>query len=174
MNNTTTGSLNYGNTGLPVIAANDNLTILGNGDTIERSTATGTPDFRLLRVASGGSLTLENLTLQGGMIEGSAASGLSSFQPEGAASGGAIFNQGTLVLNGVTVQDNVAGFGGPPVITFRRSPPPVAASFPVAARSRWRAAPSFRTTRPSAPIPTTGGIRGFRLRRRAVCQRRYG
>ena len=70
MNNTTTGSLNYGNTGLPVIAAKDNLTILGNGDTIERSTATGTPDFRLLRVASGGSLTLENLTLQGGMIEG--------------------------------------------------------------------------------------------------------
>ena len=51
VNNTTTASVNYGNTGLPVIAANDNLTILGNGDTIERSTATGTPYFRLLKVA---------------------------------------------------------------------------------------------------------------------------
>ena len=38
VNNTTDGT-----TGLPVIAANDNLTILGNGDTIERSTAAGTP-----------------------------------------------------------------------------------------------------------------------------------
>ena len=34
VNNTTDGA-----TGLPVIAANDNLTIVGNGDTIERSTA---------------------------------------------------------------------------------------------------------------------------------------
>ena len=47
VNNTT-----YGPTGLPTIAANDKLTILGNGDTIERSTAAGTPDFRLLAVAS--------------------------------------------------------------------------------------------------------------------------
>src|ERR1022692_1468369 len=42
VNNTTTGYgllyFAYGNTGLPVIAAKDNLTILGNGDTIERST----------------------------------------------------------------------------------------------------------------------------------------
>ena len=64
VNNTT-----YGATGLPIIAANDNLTIVGNGDTIERSTAAGTPDFRLLCVAGGASLTLENLTLQGGMLE---------------------------------------------------------------------------------------------------------
>ena len=61
MNNTTNGA-----TGLPVIAANDNLTIVGNGDTIERSTATAAY-FRLLDVASGGSLTLQNLTLQGGL-----------------------------------------------------------------------------------------------------------
>jgi len=90
----------YGATGLPAIAANDNLTIVGNGDTIERSTVTGTPDFRLLEVASGGSLTMENLTLQGGYD----ASGYG---------GGAIYNQGTLVLNDVTVQDNHASsFGG--------------------------------------------------------------
>src|SRR4051812_28347955 len=36
---------------LPVIAVNDNLTIVGNGDTIARSTAAGTPAFRLFEVA---------------------------------------------------------------------------------------------------------------------------
>ena len=62
VDNTTDGA-----TGLPVIAANDNLTILGNGDTIERSSASGTPAFRLLDVARGASLNLANLTLQGGL-----------------------------------------------------------------------------------------------------------
>ena len=59
--NTTDGA-----TGLPVIAATDNLSIVGNGDVIQRSTATGTPAFRLFDVASGASLALANLTLQGG------------------------------------------------------------------------------------------------------------
>jgi hypothetical protein len=94
VNNSTNGA-----TGRPVIAANDNLTIVGNGDTIERSTASLTPDFRLIQVAGGGSLTLQNLTLQGGY----GASGYS---------GGAIFSAGTLVLNDVTVQDNDTWWGG--------------------------------------------------------------
>jgi hypothetical protein len=90
-----------GPTALPVISggsknvAADNLTIIGNGDTIERST--GAPAFRLFDVASGSSLTLENLTLQNGLLTG--GSGAS-------AEGGAIYNQGTLVLSGVSVQDN--------------------------------------------------------------------
>jgi hypothetical protein len=88
-----------GATGLPVIAANDALTIVGNGDTIERSTAAGTPAFRLLEVPSGGSLTLGNLTLQGGLVQ-------NIFRESNG--GGAIFSLGTLVLNGVTVQDNMA------------------------------------------------------------------
>ena len=87
-----------GATGLPVIAANDNLTILGNGDTIARSTAAGTPAFRLFDVATGVSLTLENLTLQGGLAFGSGVP----------AEGGGIYSQGSLDLNGVTVQNNVA------------------------------------------------------------------
>jgi hypothetical protein len=87
-----------GATGLPVIRAGTNLTILGNGDTIERSSASGTAAFRLLDVASGGSLTLEDLTLQNGLALGAG--------PE--AEGGAIYNQGTLVLDDVTVQDNLA------------------------------------------------------------------
>ncbi|HEV3262981.1 MAG TPA: hypothetical protein VG013_39470, partial [Gemmataceae bacterium] len=92
-----------GATGLPVIAANDNLTLVGNGDTIARSAAAGTPAFRLLDVAFGASLTLENLTLQNGVA--AQGSGVS-------AEGGAIYNQGTLDLNGVTVQKNIANRAG--------------------------------------------------------------
>jgi hypothetical protein len=91
-----------GPTGLPVIAANDNLTILGNGDTIERSMATGTPAFRLFDVAAAASLTLENLTLQGGLAV-SLARGTGAV-----AQGGAVYNQGRLTLESVTVQNNTA------------------------------------------------------------------
>lgn len=93
VNNTTDGA-----TGLPVIAANNNLTIVGNGDVIQRSTSNGTPAFRLFDVAAGGSLTMANLTLQGGLAFGSGV----------AAEGGAVLNQGALNLNGVTVQQNIA------------------------------------------------------------------
>ena len=93
VDNTTDGA-----TGLPVIAAHDNLTIVGNGDTISRSTTTGTPAFRLLDVAAGASLTLQDLTLQGGLAFGAGV----------AAEGGAVYSQGTLDLNAVTVQDNEA------------------------------------------------------------------
>jgi hypothetical protein len=99
VDNTTDGA-----NGLPVIAATENLTIVGNGDTIERSTAAGTPAFRLFGVAAGATLTLNNLMLQGGWAW---ASGLGVY--DGAsARGGAIYNSGTLLLSGVTVQNNVA------------------------------------------------------------------
>jgi hypothetical protein len=105
VNNTTDGA-----NGLPVVGAADNLTIAGNGGTITRSTQNGTPAFRLLDVAIGGSLALNNLTLQGGLAFGGGA----------AAEGGAIYNQGTLLLAGTTVQnnealgslDNITGFAG--------------------------------------------------------------
>jgi hypothetical protein len=85
-----------GATGLPVIAAGGgSLTIVGNGDVIERSTAKGISPFRLLTVAPGASLTLQDLTLQGGLHR----------------FGGAIFNEGTLTLQHVTVQNNTA-YGG--------------------------------------------------------------
>jgi hypothetical protein len=92
VDNTTDGA-----TGLPVIAAGDQLTLLGNGDTVQRG-ASGAPAFRLFDVASGASLTLENLTLQNGLAFGSGT----------AARGGALYNQGSLLLSGVTVQDNIA------------------------------------------------------------------
>jgi hypothetical protein len=93
VDNTTNGA-----TGLPVIAANDALTIVGNGDTIQRSTVSGTPAFRLFDVASGASLTLGSLTVQNGLAQGNGV----------AAEGGALLNQGSLTLNGVTLQNNVA------------------------------------------------------------------
>jgi hypothetical protein len=92
VNNTTDGA-----TGLPVIAANDTLTVVGNGDTIQRSTAKGTPAFRLFDVASGASLTLASLIVQNGLAQGNGV----------AAEGGAMLNQGSLTLNGVTVQNNM-------------------------------------------------------------------
>ncbi len=89
-NNTSTAD---GPNGLPVIAANNNLTIVGNGDTIERHSLAA---FRLFDVAPAASLTLQNLTLTGGS----------------ATEGGAIYNQGALTMSGVTVQNNTAVNGG--------------------------------------------------------------
>jgi hypothetical protein len=97
--NNTSGGAN----GLPVIAAGDNLTIVGNNDTIERSYASGTPEFRLFDVASGASLTLENLTVQNGDV-------LDLPFPT-QDYGGAIYSNGSLTLTGVIVTGNV-GFNG--------------------------------------------------------------
>ncbi len=91
VNNTTDG-----NNGLPVIldaTTRGKLTINGNGAIIERSSASGTPDFTILQVASGGNLTLGNVTIRHGRwIEG----------------GGIYNNQGALTLTGSTLEDNVA------------------------------------------------------------------
>jgi hypothetical protein len=97
-----------GANGLPVIGTNNavNVTIIGNGDTVERNPATGTPAFRLFNVAGGSSLMLESVTLENGLAQGSGAS----------AEGGAIYNLGSLTLIGATLQGNTAqgtnGAGG--------------------------------------------------------------
>ena len=81
-----------GGTGLPVITAN--VTIQGNGATLTRSTTSGTPAFRLLDVASGGSLTISSLTLNNGLANG------------GQQGGGAIFSHGTLTVSASTFTNN--------------------------------------------------------------------
>src|SRR5262245_37870910 len=64
VNNSTRGP-----TGLPDIAAEGGpLNIIGNGDVIERSKNPAAPAFRLIEVAPGASLTVEHLTLQGGLV----------------------------------------------------------------------------------------------------------
>jgi hypothetical protein len=116
---TATNNYWYGPNGLPPITSN--LTIDGNGATIQRDTKPSTQNFRLFYVSGGysgelplGSLTLTNVTLQGGIAQG----GDSGFGGGGLGAGGAIFNQGTLNLNGVTVTNNQAQGGGGGVSLF--------------------------------------------------------
>ena len=102
-------------TGLPIIVAGaGGLTIVGNGSTIERSAAAGTPWFRLFDVAAGAGLELKNLTLQGGAVVG--APFVTAPDGEitgGPGQGGAIRNNGGLYLGAVTLQNNTAeGFVG--------------------------------------------------------------
>jgi hypothetical protein len=96
-----------GGNALPQVTGN--ITIAGNNDTLQASisnpglvTLFG-GGFRLFDVASGGSLTLQNLTLAGGVVGG----------PFTTAKGGAIYSSGTLTLSSVTVQNNeaVGGIG---------------------------------------------------------------
>ena len=89
--------------GLPVIAANDKLTIIGNDEIIVRANGSNVA-LRFFDVAAGASLTLQNLTLNGGEVGGANGS-----------EGGAIYNQGTLTLSGVSLTNNQSGSElGPP------------------------------------------------------------
>jgi chitodextrinase len=84
-----------GGTGLPVITGN--LSIAGNGATITRSTASGTPTFRLFDVASSGSLTLDSLTLSNGQLASNGTTG-----------GAGIYNHGNLTVSGTTFSGNAS------------------------------------------------------------------
>ncbi len=75
-------------TGGLAIDPDDNLTIVGSGNDIARSTASGTAPFRLFYVSSGASLTLQSLQLSGGLVETGAE------YPIFAVVGGAILNEG--------------------------------------------------------------------------------
>src|SRR5690606_7173972 len=94
-------------TGLPVITSWMELTIRGNGATIERSSDEDTPQFRLFEIARSGNfagtLHLEDLTLANGYA------GLSN----GHENGGAILNEGTLtVTNSILIDNHAYRAGG--------------------------------------------------------------
>ena len=89
-NNSTDGG---GGTGLPVITGT--VTIDGNGATITRSTAAGTPTFRIFDVATSGNLTLGSLTVSNGLLDSVGSTG-----------GAGIFNHGTLSISGSTFNGN--------------------------------------------------------------------
>jgi len=129
----------YGPNGLPPITSK--ITIVGDpqGTIIMRSANTGVSAFRIFYVGGGqslshynppqdgngtvvsttlpgpGNLTLINLTLQNGLAQGGAG-GSSTLGGGGGGlgAGGAIYNQGTLTLQGVTLAGNqaVGGAGG--------------------------------------------------------------
>ena len=86
VNNNTNGP-----NGLPVIGSTvaSTLTINGNGNIIENGSGSAMRFFDIAP-GSGGSLVLKNIELQGGSAEGSGTS----------AEGGAIFNNGTLNVDG--------------------------------------------------------------------------
>lgn len=83
-----------GPTGLPLI--NCNLTIYGSNATIRRD-GNARDYFRLLHIASGKTVTINDLTLQGGRLGG---------QDYTNAAG--ILNKGTLTLNACALLDNIA------------------------------------------------------------------
>ena len=92
-----------GPNGLPDITSQ--VTINGNGATIQRSSAGGTPDFRIFHVAAGGDLTLDDVTITNGKTPDGTGGGHGG-------SGGGIYNQGTLTLTDSTVSGNWTGDGG--------------------------------------------------------------
>lgn len=95
---TTTNNGTDGNNGLPVILSDGGnaLVINGNGATIQRSTAAGTPNFRIF-VISGGNFTLDGVTLTNGNIQ------------NGSFKGGAIrMLSGTLTMTNSTITGNTA------------------------------------------------------------------
>ena len=94
---------------------NNNVTVAGdavNGITIQRDANAAA--FRLFNVASTGNLTLENVTLDGGIAQGGNGGTGGNGGGGGAGMGGAIFNQGTLNLQQTTLGGNLAlgGNGG--------------------------------------------------------------
>jgi len=98
--------------GLPLITSE--ITINGNGATIERSSAAGVAVFRIFEIGNTGSLTLNVTTLTNG---GGRALGLVSSSGRGVAvlgvDGGAISSEGTLVINNCILENNLSlGFGG--------------------------------------------------------------
>ncbi len=86
------------------------LTITGPGAsvlTVQRSTAGGTPDFRIFNIGSG-TVNISGVTVTNGKpADGTAA----NFGTIG-GDGGGIMNTGTLGLSDVTVTGNTAGGGG--------------------------------------------------------------
>src|SRR5262249_12214587 len=101
-----------GATGLPNIATGSDVTVFGSGAVIKRSSAAVTPAFRLFDVSEGASLTLKNVTRQGGRTA-----------PGGGATGGAVQNRGTLTMDHVTARNNVAE-GSPGAVIWGRYPAP--------------------------------------------------
>ncbi len=87
---------NGNNTGLPIVV--QPLTIHGNGATIARSTASGTPQFRVL-YSYGAPLTVSHATISGGSLAA------------GQNGAGIVSLNGEITLDGVALYANVAGAG---------------------------------------------------------------
>ena len=88
-----------GPTGLPSVTSPLTLRGAGAASTVLEREA-GAPPFRLLHVASTGTLALDGLTLQGGNLV------------DLSVGGGGVRNDGTLAITHSTLSGNTAGTGG--------------------------------------------------------------
>jgi hypothetical protein len=93
-----------GANGLPSIVST--IEINGNGATIQRSYAEGTPAFRIFHVANMGMLTLHDVTLTNGLAHAVTTGEIAH------NAGGAIYNNNRTSLYGVVIDDNHAKYGG--------------------------------------------------------------
>ena len=89
-------NINSGNNGLPLITTE--ITISGNGATVERSSLPATPQFRIINVASSGILVLIDITLKNG--------------DAGSGSGGAIRTDGSVSISNSSITQSVGNSGG--------------------------------------------------------------
>jgi hypothetical protein len=88
-----------GQTGLPAASSSSKVSIQGNGATIERSAAPNTRAFRLLHVAKGVTVEINDLTIRNGYAR---------MQGTQYALGGAIYNEGDLTLTDCSLENNLA------------------------------------------------------------------
>lgn len=89
-----------GDNGLPSISTE--IALNGNDATVQRDFGDATPNFRIFQVATGGDLTLQDVSISGGAAFG----GFSA-----AKKGGGIFSRGTLTLTNGHVSGNSATNG---------------------------------------------------------------
>jgi len=89
---------NNGPNGLPSI--NSSITINGNGATIQRNSAGGTPNLRIFHVAATGNVSMSGMTIRNGNVTG-------------IGDGGGIYNNfGNVTLTNCTISSNEADSGG--------------------------------------------------------------
>jgi CSLREA domain-containing protein len=108
-------------TALPDIATD--MTITGTGAsslTVKRSTAGGTPQFRIFTVASGKTVTISGLTVANGNLSSGNGGGLANggtltmtncniFGSTAPSGGGGVSNSGSLILNSCNIGGTLAG-----------------------------------------------------------------
>ena len=87
--------------GLPVVSDDGGNGLTIENGTLQRDTSAGTPAFRILEIAAGADVTIDRVSITGGLAADT-----------GNGFGGGILNHGTLSLNRSTVHDNAAATAG--------------------------------------------------------------